>query len=53
MGQANQGAGLLSQGLGPITGMGGMGDWEPSIFYLFGVIILEMIVFHVLGRMLK
>lgn len=51
MGQANQGAGLLSQGLGPIKSMGG--GWEPSILYLFFLIIGEMIFFHILSRILK
>lgn len=51
MGQANQGAGLLSQGLGPIGSMAG--GWEPTVLYMFGFIILEMFVFGFIGRMLK
>jgi hypothetical protein len=50
MGQANQGAGMLSQGIGKVAGGG---TWEPSILYLFGLIVAEMVAFHVLGRMLK
>ena len=51
MGQPNQGAGMLSQGLGSVGQMGGA--WEPSILYLFGFIIVEMVAFHILGRVLK
>ena len=46
-----QGTAKLSQGIGSVGGMAG--DWEPSILYLFGLIIAEMIVFHVIGRVLK
>lgn len=49
MGQANQGTGLLSQGIGAVGG----GAWEPSIPFLIGLVLLEMIVFHILGRVLK
>ena len=48
MGQANQGAGLLSQGLG-----GAVSGWEPSVLYLLGLVIAEMIAFHLIGRILK
>lgn len=51
MGQANQGTGLLSQGLGPIGSMAG--DWEPSIWYMLGLVVAELVVFHVVGRMLR
>lgn len=51
MGQANQGTGLLSQGLGPIGSMAG--SWEPSIWYMLGLVVLEMVAFHVIGRMLS
>jgi hypothetical protein len=30
-----------------------MGQWEPSVLYLLGFIIVEMVVFHVLSRVLK
>ena len=48
MGQANQGAGLLSQGLGSVTS-----GWEPTVLYMLGLIVVEMIAFHVVGRLLK
>jgi hypothetical protein len=51
MGQSSQGTGMLSQGIGAVTGGGGA--WEPTILYLFGLVVLEMVVFHVLGRVLK
>ena len=51
MGQANQGTGLLSQGLGPISSMAG--GWEPTVLYMLGFVVLEMFVFGFLGRMLK
>jgi hypothetical protein len=50
MGQASQGTGMLSQGIGAVSGGG---SWEPTILYLFGLVVLEMVVFHVLGRVLK
>jgi hypothetical protein len=49
MGQANQGSGLLSQGIGAVGG----GTWEPSIPFLLGLVVAEMILFHILGRVLK
>lgn len=51
MGQANQGTGVLSQGLGSIGDLAG--GWEPSVLYLLGFVVLEMIAFHLLGRLLK
>ena len=51
MGVSAQGTSRLGQGLGPIGGMAG--DWEPSVIYLIGLVIGEMIVFHVLSRLLK
>jgi len=48
MGQANQGTGLLSQGVGGVTS-----GWEPGVLYLLGLVIGEMVVFHILGRILK
>ena len=50
MGQSSQGTGMLSQGIGAVSGQGA---WEPTILYLFGLVLLEMVAFHVLGRMLK
>jgi hypothetical protein len=49
MGQSNQGTGLLSQGVGGMTG----GSWEPSIPFLLGLVLAEMVLFHLLGRVLK
>ena len=51
MGQANQGAGVLSQGLGSVGGMAG--GWEPSILYMVGFVLAELVAVHILGRMLK
>ena len=48
MGQANQGTGLLSQGVGGVAS-----GWEPGVLYLLGLVIGEMVVFHILGRILK
>ena len=48
MGQANQGTGLLSQGLGSVTS-----GWEPTVLYMLFLIISEMIIFHIGGRVLK
>lgn len=49
MGQANQGTGMLSQGIGGSMTSG----WEPTIPYLLGLIVVEMVLFHILGRILK
>lgn len=51
MGQANSGTGMLSQGLGSVGSMAGA--WEPSVLYLLAFVVLEMIFFHILGRVLK
>ncbi len=51
MGQANSGAGVLSQGLGSVGNLAGA--WEPSVLYLLGFVLVEMIAFHVIGRLLK
>lgn len=49
MGQSNQGVGMLSQGVG-----GAMTSaWEPTVFYLLGLVVAEMVLFHILGRVLK
>jgi len=40
---------MLTQGFGSVTG----GGWEPSVIYLLGFIVLEMVAFHVLSRILK
>jgi hypothetical protein len=51
MGQANAGAGVLSQGLGSVGNIAGA--WEPSVLYLIGFVVFEMIAFHVIARVLK
>ena len=51
MGTKMQGTGALGQGLGSLSSLGG--DWEPSILYLFGLTVGEMIVVHMIGRLLK
>ena len=51
MGQANSGAGVLSQGLGSVSSMAG--GWEPSVLYLLAFVVLELVAFHILGRLLK
>ena len=49
MGPKNQGVGFFSQGQGPVKAVG----WEPTVLYLFGLIIAEMVVFGVISRMLR
>jgi hypothetical protein len=51
MGQKDSGTGVLSQGLGSVGQMAGA--WEPSVLYLIGFVIFEMIAFHIIGRVLK
>lgn len=51
MGFMAQGTASLGQGLGPLGSMAG--SWEPGPVYLIGLIIFEMIVFHVLSRVLS
>lgn len=54
MGPAQQGTGRLPQGWGSIGSLGSMGGaWEPSIWYLFALVVAEMVIFHVISRMLK
>jgi len=43
------GTGVFSQGQGPT---GQAGAWTPTILYMFGLIIAEMIVFGILARKL-
>jgi hypothetical protein len=49
IGMATQGVGMASQGTVPIAGQ----QWHPTILYLLGLVITEMIVFGILGRYLK
>ena len=51
MGTMAQGTARLGQGLGSIRAMGG--QWEPSVVYLFFLVIGEMVVFHIIGRVLS
>jgi hypothetical protein len=51
MGQANSGAGVLSQGLGSVGDLAS--SWEPSVLYLLAFVVIEMVAFHILGRVLK
>jgi hypothetical protein len=51
MGMASQGTASLGQGLGSLSSLGGA--WEPSVLYLIGLMIGEMVVFHILGRVLS
>lgn len=51
MGQANQGTGMLSQGFGSVGNLAS--SWEPSVLYLLGFVVIEMVAFHILGRLLK
>jgi hypothetical protein len=50
-GMANQGVGTLPKGWGSIGSMGG--EWEPSIWYMFALIVGEMVVFHLISRALR
>jgi len=45
-----QGLGFLSQGQGAPKAAG---DWDPSIVYLFVLIIAEMFVFGLISRVLR
>lgn len=51
-GQGPQVAGTntFSQGQGP-TGQSGT-NWNPTILYMFGLIVLEMVVFGIISRKL-
>jgi hypothetical protein len=51
MGVKLQGTAGLSQGIGSVASLGGA--WEPSVTYLFALVVAEMVVFHLIGRMLK
>ena len=50
MGTNTQGVGRLSAGQG-FAGL--TGDWHPTVLYLLGLIVVEMIVFGFLGKILK
>ena len=46
-----QGTASLGQGLGSLTSMAGA--WEPSVLYLIGLVIAEMVGVYVIGRVLS
>ena len=48
-GVATQGVGMASQGQVNVGGT----DWHPTILYLLGLTVLEMIVFGILAKMLR
>lgn len=48
-GMATQGVGMASQGQVKVAGT----DWHPTILYLIGLVIVEMIVFGILAKMLR
>jgi hypothetical protein len=48
-GVATQGIGMASQGTVRAAGA----DWHPTVLYLLGLVVAEMIVFGILGRMLR
>ncbi len=49
MGPKNQGVGFFSQGQGPVKAIG----WEPTVLYLFVLIVAEMVVFGLISRALR
>jgi hypothetical protein len=49
MGLKEQGKGFFSQGQGPP----GASGWDPTIVYLFILVVAEMFVFGVISRMLR
>jgi hypothetical protein len=48
MGPNMAGVGIFSAGTG--TSAAGTSNWSPTILYLFGLIILEMVVFGFLAK---
>jgi len=49
MGTATQGVGMQSQGTVSVAGT----DWHPTILYLLALVVGEMVVFGIIGRILK
>jgi hypothetical protein len=49
MGQANSGAGILSQGQGVMNGT----SWHPTVIYLLVLVVAEMVVFGFIARALR
>lgn len=46
-GQANYGNGVFPQGQGPVNSTN---QWNPTILYMFALIIVEMVIFGFLSR---
>lgn len=46
-----QGTAARSQGIGSVGNLAA--DWEPSILWLFGLIVAELVAVHILSRVLK
>jgi len=49
MGTATQGVGMASQGTVTVAGS----DWHPTVLYLLALVVAEMVIFGVIGRILK
>jgi hypothetical protein len=49
MGVATEGVGMASAGTLSVAGS----QWHPTIIYLFALLVAEMVVFGVIGRILK
>ena len=49
MGTATQGVGMQSQGTISVAGT----DWHPTVIYLLLLIVAEMFIFGLIGRILK
>ncbi len=48
MGTKNQGLGVLPEGMTSAAGA-----WHPTVLYMLGLIVAEMVAFHIIGRLLK
>jgi hypothetical protein len=51
MGQDTAGTSQLARGLGGVTVAGQA--WHPTILYLFGLLLAEMVVFGIISNFLK
>jgi len=49
-GPAAQGAGLLPPGSGPAPAPAG---WHPTVLWMIGLVVAEMVLFKILERMLR
>lgn len=50
MGAKQAGAGVLQQGQGGLSSLAG--SWHPTVLYMLGLVVAEMIAFGFLSRML-